>query len=261
MPPLRLYWSTSLQQGRRNFGDWLSPVLCELLSGRQIVHARPNRCDLVAVGSILAKVKNRFWNRTIDIWGPGLIEDIGPFRCPHRVHAVRGWLTARRMVNQQITVVGDPGLLCSLLVSPDSLPGKKHTVGLIPHYEDLEHPWVHGFLERHSRARLISVFSETVSFLHQVAQCEVVLSSSLHGLVTADALGVPSAWMRLSDRQWGDDFKYHDYYSIYGEGNSVPWPFGPDTTEEQVLAVAEHYARPGLDRIKQQLLDSFPFPR
>jgi pyruvyltransferase len=259
--PLKLYWSTSLQNGRRNFGDWLSPVLCEKLSGRPIEHARPNRCDLVGMGSILAKVKNRFWNRTIDIWGTGLIADIGPFRCPHRIHAVRGWKTARCIVGQDITVVGDPGLLCSMLAPADVARHKKFRIGLIPHYVDQNHPLVLEFIRRHDEARLIDVFTDIVPFIHEVAACEAILSSSLHGLITADALGVPNAWMRPSDRVWGEDFKYHDYYSIYGRDQITPFNLRSDTSEADVLALVEHYARPGLAGIKQQLMDAFPFKR
>jgi pyruvyltransferase len=259
--PLKLYWSTSLQNGRRNFGDWLSPVLCEWLSGRPVMHARPNRCDLVGMGSILAKVKNRPWNRTVDIWGPGLIADIGKFRCPHRVHAVRGWRTAGCLVGQDIKVVGDPGLLCSLLVPTDITRHKKFQIGLIPHYVDQDHPLVRGFLLRHPEARLIDVFSDVVPFIHAVAECEVVLSSSLHGLITADALGVPNAWMRPSDAVWGQDFKFHDYYSIYGWDRCAPFSLRSDTSDTEVLALANNYARPGLDRIKQELRDAFPFKR
>lgn len=261
MQTLKVYWSSSLKQGRRNFGDWLSPVLCEKLSGRRVVHARPNQCDLVAVGSLLAKVKNRFWNRTIDIWGTGLLEDIGPFHCPHRVHAVRGWLTARRLVNQEITVVGDPGLLCSLVAPPQGVTRKQFSVGVIPHYVDQEHPWVRQFLARHPGARLVDVFADTGTFIEAVAQCEIVVSSSLHGLVTADALGVPNAWMRLSEKVRGNDFKFRDYYSIYEGLEVVPFRPGPETTEEEVRTAVEGYSRPGLDRLQRRLLQSFPFPR
>lgn len=261
MDTLKLYWSTSLQNGRKNFGDWLSPVLCEALSGMRVVHARPNKCDLMALGSILGKAKNHFWNRRIDIWGSGLIEDTGSFRSPHRIHAVRGWHTARSVVNQTIEVVGDPGLLCHILV-PDNITARKEfSVGVIPHYVDQDNPLVRAAVERIPGARFLDIFSDTDDFLRQVAACECVLSSSMHGLITADALGVPNAWLRLSDKVWGKDFKFRDYYSIYGLGDMTPFPLGPDTSLGEIHRALESYSRPGLEEIKQRLYQAFPFKK
>jgi hypothetical protein len=261
MKVLNLYWSTSLQDGRKNFGDWLSPVLCEALSGMKIVHARPNKCDLMALGSILAKAKNHLWNRRIDIWGSGLIEDIGTFKSPHRIHAVRGKNTAKAIRNQSVTVVGDPGLLCDMLLSGNVVRHKAHSVGLIPHYVDQNNPLVHEFLSRHPRSRMIDVFSDTLDFIRQVAACEVVLSSSLHGLITADSLGVPNHWMCLSDKVQGANFKFYDYYSIYGFERVCPFLLRPESSEAGVLALAEQYHRPGLSEIKKNLLHAFPFKK
>lgn len=259
MDTLKLYWSTSLQNGRKNFGDWLSPVLCEALSGMRVVHARPNKCDLMALGSILGKARNHFWNRRIDIWGSGLIEDSGPFKSPHRIHAVRGWRTARLVVNQAIGVVGDPGLLCPILV-PDNVAARKDfSVGFIPHYVDQNNPLVKSAVERIPRARFLDIFSDTFDFIRQVASCECVLSSSMHGLITADALGVPNAWLRLSDKVWGRDFKFYDYYSIYGLEDIEPFPLTPETSMDEILQALENYDRPGLDGIKKRLLRAFPF--
>ena len=261
MKELKLYWSTSLQNGKKNFGDWLSPVLVEALSGMKVVHARPNKCDLMGLGSLLAKAKNHFWNRKIDIWGPGLIEDIGQFRSPHRIHAVRGWHTARAICNQKVAVVGDPGLLCDMLVPTNIALKKDSTVGIIPHYVDQGSPLVREFLCNNPRARMIDIFSETLDFISQVARCEVVLSSSMHGLIAADALGVPNAWIRLSDKVWGKDFKFADYYSVFGLDNITPFPLQPSTSEKEVLALTESYSRPGLAQIKESLVKAFPYMR
>lgn len=260
MRELKLYWSTSLQNGRKNFGDWLSPVLCEALSGMRIVHARPNKCDLMALGSILSKAKNHFWNRRIHIWGSGLIQSVKPFDSPHHIHAVRGWRTAACLRNQRPAVVGDPGLLCGILLPPGSVGHKKWRVGLIPHYVDQANPLIRHFADKPG-VKIIDVFAETLNFIRDVAACEVILSSSLHGLITADALSVPNAWMRLSDQVWGEDFKYHDYYSIYGIEDVRPFPFNAGTEVADVLKVADDYRRPGLEDRQQALEQAFPFQR
>lgn len=259
MIPLKLYWWSRLQGGKKNFGDWLSPLLCEYLSGRPVVLTQPNACDLVAVGSILQRVKNRWFNRTVDIWGTGLIEDTPSIRSRHRYHALRGYRTDACLSHNSRPVYGDPGLLADLLV--DDLPStRQYTVGLVPHYTDQDDPQVRDFLVRNPHAVLLDIFSETREFIRKVASCEVILSSSLHGLVTADAVGRPNAWIRLSDRVKGNDFKFHDYYSAFGL-TAQPFPLTNQTTESAVLAMAESYLRPGIERIKANLVAAFPYRR
>lgn len=261
MDVLKLYWSSSLQDGRKNFGDWLSPLLCEALAGMKVVHARPNRCDLMALGSILAKAKNHFWNRRIDIWGSGLIEDRGLFKSPHRIHAVRGWHTARSITNQSINVVGDPGLLCGILVPENITVRKEHSVGFIPHYVDRDNSLVRAAVERIPHARFIDIFSEPLDFIKQAAACDFILSSSMHGLITADALGIPNSWLRLSNKVWGNDFKFHDYYSIYGIKDMTPFLLSNKTTLENIVQDLEKYSRPGLEDIKTRIYNAFPFKK
>ena len=50
--------------------------------------------------------------------------------------------------------------------------------------------------------------------LERILSCKLVLSSSLHGLVFAEAFGVPARWLELAgSKRTEKGFKYHDYYS------------------------------------------------
>lgn len=90
MKSLKLHWSSSLKNGKKNFGDWLSPVIIEHFSKMRIVHAEPNAADLLAVGSILQRLKNNFWSRETNIWGSGFIADQERVNFKHKIHAIRG---------------------------------------------------------------------------------------------------------------------------------------------------------------------------
>ncbi len=255
--PLKLYWSSGLKNGKKNFGDWLSPVLCEAVSGRKVEYAKPRSCDMVAVGSILHRLKNHFWSHRVHVWGSGLIEQCPPIRTVHNIHAVRGKLTAATLKNCPLPALGDPGLLSDILLAKRCRE-KKYQVGVVPHYVDQKRPEVLEFLKQPGTT-FIDIFSDTLDFLQQVDQCEMILSSSLHGLIIADSLEIPNAWIKLSERVRGNDFKFADYYSVFGLEDMQPSPFSGETQVKDLDKIIDCYARPKLDSIKKYLHKAFPF--
>jgi pyruvyltransferase len=254
--PLKLYWSSGLKNGKKNFGDWLSPVLCEAISGRKVVYAKPNCCDLVSIGSILHRLKNHFWTRPVNVWGSGLIEEIPPFKTRHKIHAVRGHLTAKAITNCKPQAFGDPGLLCNILL-PSSRSIKSNKVGLIPHYKDQQNSSIKE-LSKQPGIIIIDIFSDTLDFIEQVNKCHYILSSSLHGLIVADALNIPNGWIKLSGKVRGNDFKFSDYYSIFGLSDLVPMNLTEKTNIIDIETWCSNYKRPAIDQIKENLYNSFP---
>lgn len=203
----------------RNWGDALSPVVVSLISGRQVVHRDGvHHHRYLAIGSILGGANSR-----AEIWGSGFIRaDERVLEPPLAIHAVRGPLTRRSLLDQGIEcpqVYGDPALLLPRFLNPQV--DKKYSVGIISHYVDKGHPWV----ERNGReadVRVIDIESGIEDFVRAVLSCEVILSSSLHGLICADAYGVPAAWIRLSNRLDGGSFKFRDYRQSIGADDPVP---------------------------------------
>jgi len=50
--------------------------------------------------------------------------------------------------------------------------------------------------------------------LNMLLDCGLVLSSSLHGLIFAEAFGVPARWLQLRGSAHSEGwFKYVDYFS------------------------------------------------
>jgi hypothetical protein len=76
-----------------------------------------------------------------------------------------------------------------------------------------------------------------------IAAAEVVISSSLHGIVFAHAYNRPAVWLKLSDRVIGAGFKFHDYYGSIGFRPQAVATCGPDDPFESIVARA---SLPGL---------------
>ena len=251
--PLKLYWSSS----KPNVGDWLSPRIVQAHTSREVVHASARRCEFMAIGSILHKAKNLPFSPRLSVWGSGYMHDGPPVKLKHRVHAVRGRLTAARLKNHCDLPCGDPGLLAARVFphcAAAPVPGR---VGVVPHYTDRDEPAVRRFVERVPGALAIDIFDDVDGFLCKLTTCSFVLSSSLHGLILADAFNIPNQWIRLSDRVEGRDFKFYDYYSVF---DLAPPQFADleQVGRAEIERLQRDYRRPGLEAVCDALAAAFP---
>ncbi len=237
-----------------NFGDELNRHLRRLLGFRS-EYTSLERCELVGAGSVLETVRRRR-REPVAVWGSGFLHGGGSEGSDsHRYLAVRGKLTAARLPHADIRAIGDPGLLARDLVQQvEQVPG---TIARVPHYSDRAAPFVR-VMARFDHVRIINVYDEPLQVVGEIAGCSFVLSSSLHGLVVADSLGIPNAWIKLSNRVLGGDFKLRDYYSCF---DMTPQPideaelFSNET--ELIKRLAEGYRRPGLKQLQQDLRAAF----
>jgi pyruvyltransferase len=230
-----------------NWGDALSPVLVGLLSGKPVVHLDGlHQRRYLAIGSILGSA-----NEHAEVWGSGFIrENATVIGRPRAVHAVRGPLSRTRLLELDIDcpeVYGDPALLLPRFYNP--LVAKRYAVGIIPHYVDKGHPWLETF-HNDPQVLVLDIESDIGEFVRAVKSCEVILSSSLHGLICADAYGVPNHWVCFSDEVIGGDFKFRDYRHYNGDGDPACSTITAETKLSEVAESAEpHELRVDLKKL------------
>lgn len=267
---IETYWWRTVP----NFGDAISPRIVRWLSGQRVRWSRAGgRPVLAAVGSVLQTCQPG-WH----VWGSGLIA--GDARVPSglAVHAVRGPRTRDALVRHGYAAgvpLGDPGLLL-----PALFPRRSPVVydwGIIPHY--IDYPLLAWILlarrlrrGRGSRPRviLINPCSSPQRYIQRLTACRRIAASSLHGLVTADAYGIPNVWFRTARNPVKDfclnrttfihdDFKYFDYLESVARtdvaGTFVERRIAWDKWEEQAQGWSPIHWDP------LPLLQSFPFKR
>lgn len=207
--PIRAYWCLS-----NNFGDALSVWLIKKITGELPIYAdlHSGYKKFVVTGSIL-----KWCDRDCIVWGAGFSDADDVVKGDTDIKAVRGPLTIQRVkicTLQNPTVFGDPGLLMPKFYQPDR-QNKKYELGIIPHYMNQSEVY-RSLLASREGVKVINVFDSVESIVEQIVSCCCVLSSSLHGLVVADAYDVPARWMEGSDRLGGDTFKFKDHLMAVG---------------------------------------------
>jgi pyruvyltransferase len=215
-----------------NFGDAMAPLLLSRFAGLRTEWDTVSRARIVSVGSVLEHVP--------PLWD-GYILGSGKLREDSQLHlhtktatilALRGPLTARQCPPGSYAI-GDPGLLVSELVPAQD---KIYDLGIVPHWSDkqlADRPefWGKGAWS----VQVVRPGDDPLSVIAAIARCHRIVTSSLHGAITADAFGIPrrvepGGIERVGDRM----FKWHDYSA------SVGVPFEPGKmTEVSRLRVAD----------------------
>lgn len=240
-----------------NLGDTLAlPIINFLLSKKGIKIDKPisSKRHLFTVGSGGLR---SFQDTTI--WGTGIMYDgLKGFwfekywDANHRhldIRAVRGPLTRDvflKLGHKCPEIYGDPGILMPLIYQPKDVE-KTHDYMVIPQYtsENEVRKYIPGEM-------IISMnTNDYKSVIDKIVSCKKIYSSSLHGIILAEAYGVPAVFFRGIHPVI--DFKYKDYYASTGRY---------DVPMAGSLAEAFSFEAPklpDLTKLQRNLIDAFPY--
>lgn len=204
------YWRP--EDDRLNFGDYLSPVVVDAAAasrGLRLCQEVPRHRRMVAIGSILHLTKPGDV-----VWGSGINgrkDQELPGTKDLDVRAVRGPYTREVLLRQGITVpevYGDPAILLPTLLKDTLQTGKSVEVGFVPNLHDLT-------LDSDlAGSELINPYMSWNRCIEAIMGAKLIVASSLHGLIMAEAFGIPARYVRLSEGE--NLFKYRDYYAGSG---------------------------------------------
>ena len=216
--------------------------------------------DIVGAGSLLqwvTKVESKL-THPLHVWGSGyMFDQKPPISSPLVIHdAVRGVKT-KAFGKLDNVALGDTGLLADLLV--DKPIAKRYTIGIVPHLWHLDNPTLLHLMKKYPEIKLIDVRQNPLDVITQIAECEFVYSSSLHGLIVADSFEIPNQWVQFDVPLFGGVWKFEDYYSVF---DNLPEPLLLEQVtfmDSLISGIANEYKRAGLADIKQNLLRAFPY--
>jgi len=202
---LALFWWQPKEGS--NFGDELSRVLIERMIHRTPKKSLENRPRLLAIGSIVHFAKDGDTIRGSGINGKHLNKKDYPFK-QIDIRAVRGPLTRNFLLElgfEVPEVYGDPALLLPYFF-PEFKKNPIREYLIIPHISEM-----HFFRPDPHVAYPTEPWHQIVQ---KIVESKKVISSSLHGVIVAEAFGIPAILLRLTDHE--PLFKFIDYYQGTG---------------------------------------------
>lgn len=191
-----------------NFGDDLSRVIVEKILDRSVrfQSLESKEKKVLAVGSIL-----HYAGLDDIIWGSGFRDNPLEEKRLTRldVRAVRGPRTRQFLLQMGIPcpkVYGDPAILMGRLFPEIKKKAPKYDYIIIPNIADMSsfRPY----------KNVVAPTTPWREIADMMVQSRLVISSSLHGIIMAEAFGVPA---RLVKMTWVEPLlKYQDYYEATG---------------------------------------------
>lgn len=293
-----MYWYRH-PEGNGNFGDELSPYLISRLTGLNLKYINVNllgksrwlafkdlsyrlkvrninlRCYLEYLVYIIIKprvllgIGSLLQSWTYDkaiVWGSGVLTSKGMLPEANYL-AVRGLHTVSRLREQGHRVsetIGDPAILLPRIFPVQK--GPKHRIGVVLHYfhqNRLKDKF-------HDDILIISLLDSIETILNQINDCELVISTSLHGVIVSHTYGVKAIWAKYlkDDLNKGDDIKFYDYFSSVKiepyQPIDITGLYGkcPETIFDEVhngFAKSLVPSREVISKIQDGLIGSFPF--
>jgi hypothetical protein len=293
-----LCWAaTGLRYPFANLGDALSPLIVSTLSGLPIryQHFDATTERLACVGTIGHGLKNgiiHFWGTGVDCHKHPSDRTLNNYQRPpytqFHVHALRGPLSAQTFRNQGIAapeIYGDPVWFLPSIIEPASK--KCYELGVIVHLSELtaltDSAGVKVNFLRYripesltNQVKIISTltqpnFEAIAAKVKEITSCRRILSTSLHGLVIAEAYRIPCAYFRtkskglasvdLNDENERMDQRMRDFYwgiglqqlMVYGQ------PRPKETNWEKAIRAIDNCWTP-IEWMSERFLETFPLP-
>lgn len=236
--------------GAINVGDHLARVIVEAMLGLRdfdLLGKRDRRRRLFSIGSVLHNARDGE-----AVWGSGIngkiADDAHRFR-DLDVRAVRGpltrgWLQARGIAVPE--VYGDPALLMPRLFPVSLLGGgTRRPFVVVPHFNEPQQKYAA------HRERLVLPTLRPAAFVRALLGADLVVSSSLHGVILAEAYGIPAVYLDSGNGE--HRFKYDDYYRGTGRAQ---WHCGDSVEACRALGGNAGFDLPGL---QASLMAAFPY--
>ena len=236
-----------------NFGDELGPIVAKDLLERRFgdQHVISTSGRLLSVGSVL-----HFAKSGDAVWGTGLRHDFCPQWRPGSltIRAVRGPITRNFLERNNVQcpeIYGDPAILL-----------KKTRPSLFNENVAAEGTCIVPNLRQHDALRqkygkIYDVINprreNAVDVINDMKKYDIIISSSLHGIIVGELLGKQTFWLNEVPLSEGT-LKFEDYFAGTGRDDVQYCASISEVLKSQPICPI-----PSFDELTETLETAFPF--
>lgn len=234
-----------------NLGDAISPVVVEhmlKLKGISTTTKVKGIKHLFAIGSVItAGVQD------CTVWGSGVLYTTLGYRIKNRdldIRSVRGPMTRVVLMEYGYNVpeiYGDPAVIMPEVYLPDNIV-KKYKYGIVAHKNGSKYISNPDQLDG-SYCFIDIKTKDYKKFIDDLLSVEYVISSSLHGIILAEAYGIPAILVQ-------PDFSLFKYYDWYCGTGRAEFPIIKSLNE---VATEKFLPVPELSTIRENVKKAFPY--
>lgn len=257
---MRGYWISNIDNKYTNFGDILTPYIFQKYG----INLKYDNKDpqIYGIGSLLHMIPNNYKGY---IWSTGFMYNTKTLNLKNDPICVRGLLSKKQFINDTSnTYLGDGGLILEKIYTPKVRGSIRYKLGIMPNYCDIvnmrDEPIENYEICHHPDVIFIDPRNYVDTVINDIYSCENIITSSLHGLITADSYGINNGCFKAREtniaiHQMQDSFKFRDYYSNYDinfNKNDVLF-LDNKTSYEQCMSICKPFNKPNIEQIKYNL--------
>lgn len=236
---------------KENLGDYLAVVIYKWILEKFSLEEHKKTfktIHLMTVGSIIGM---KAFDSTI--WGSGIhclnsAKSIVSSRLyvKYDIRAVRGPITRFLLMSAGYSCpenYGDPGSLMPLIYKPKDT-SKNYKISVIYHLSQANE-------KKREGLNYINIQTKDYKkFINEIVKSELIISSSLHGIILAESYGVPAIF--LNEKMDNEIIKFFDWYYSTGRYNVKIAKSMDEALNMKPMEL------PNLDNMRNRLIESFP---
>lgn len=260
---INLHWCLS-----NNVGDAMNYWLLKKITKKEPIWVPINSTTrkTICIGSIL-----NWADENCDVWGAGLANQTDEVNPGTKIHLTRGPISDEIAIECGAKTTGkwgDPALLVSRFYSKEKVD-KTYELGIIPHYIDYHQLSYENYNKMGQfcdmyweNVKIINVFDSIEKIIDDITSCKAILSSSLHGLILADAYSVPNKQITITNLIGGDGTKFYDYFLSVNRKYEFPTDFqriSKHSVSELSKYINKEYKHIKLEKIQRTIMSECPF--
>lgn len=221
----------SFNAGRGNFGDFINYLFWNSLCKKKfkVNFDKDKSHHFLTTGSILEFATDKsiifgtgFISSGSDLGGGKWASKSNQKHCtPSHIYSVRGKLTRDKLIRMGIPCpesYGDPLLLFPAFYNPRP-QNISNTIGIIPHYVDKNSPELNSLksflISQGYSIKIINIitYNNYSKFINEIASCDTIISSSLHGVIMGLVYNKKTIFRKFSNKLAGNIYKFYDFFS------------------------------------------------